>query len=277
MPNQTTRGQYVASDGLNLAYSADSGVTFSDIGAYTGAVTITPTGDVAELFTSNAGRTPRRWINPTVTVAPGEIYTWDADAIRALSSGFFSRTAVAGTPVVGGTQVILPAYSYDIAIGLDGQNATGAKPTSISVDQETAVGSGVYTTALTEGTDYHIVRNESGVWSIVIIDSATVDNTLGVQVTSSYTPATGSILTGGTTDLELVPYQLRLRHYTDLSLGTYDFEAILYNVTIDPGSLVLTKNGAESTGFDSYTLGFTANLDTTRANGEQLIRIFQAA
>ena len=147
-------------------------------------------------------------------------------------------------------------------------------PTSITLNQESSAGSGVYSTTLVLDTDYRLVRNESGLWGYVLIDSATVDNTLGVEAEYTYTPATGSYLKAGTSRKILSDLVVRFRHYTDTDLGTYDFEVYLYKVTADPGSFVMTKKGSNDDGVDTWTIGLTADVDTSRTDGDQLVSIF---
>ena len=274
MPTQTNLSKLIYPDGLHFGVSTDNGASFDDAGVMGGNAEFTLTGEPTQLYTSNAGRTDKTWRNMSMTVSPGELLSWDSEVIEKLLGGVFTRTAVAGTPVAGDTQILLPAYTYDKVYTFDGQQATGVVPTAITLNQETSVGSGVYTDALALGTDYVIVRAETGDWGFALIDSATVDNTLGVQATYSYTPASGAYLKAGTSSQLITDVVVRFRHYTDMDLGTYDFEVYLYKVSADPGSFVLTKKGANDDGLDVWTIGLTADVDADRTDGDQLVSIF---
>jgi hypothetical protein len=274
MPAQTTLSKLVYPDGLHFGVSDDAGASFADVGVMGGSVEFTLNGDVTQLFTSNSERTDKTWRNMSMTVAPGEMYSWDSEAIETLLGGVFTRTAVAGTPVSGATQILQPGYVYEKIYPFEGQQATGVVPTAISLGQETTVGSGVYTDALVLNTDYVIKRDSNGEWGFALIDTATVDNTLGVKATYTYTPATGAYLKAGTSSQLLTDVVVRFRHYTDTDAGTYDFEVYLYRVTADPGSFVMTKKGANDDGVDVWTIGLTADVDSSRTDGDQLVSIF---
>lgn len=274
MPAQTTLSKLVYPDGLHFGVSTDDGSSYDDVGVMTGDVAFTFNGNVLQTFTSNAGQSAKSWRDMTVTVAPAELVSFDSEIMEDVMGGIFTRTAVAGAEVAGDTQVIPIGYTYDKAYELDGQQSDGAIPTAISVGQETVAGNETYTTALVLNTDYWIKRNTQGIWCIILTDTATVDNTLASQVTYTYTPATGAYLKAGTTSKTLTDFWVRFRHYTDLDAGTYDFEIILYKVLADPGSLVITKRGAQATDLDSWTVGLTAEVDTTRTDDDQLVAMF---
>lgn len=274
MPKQTELQKIVYPDGLHFGISDDDGASFADVGVMGSAVQFTLNGELTQVFTQNAGATEKVWRNMSMAVAPGDLLSWDSSILEKIMGGLFVRTAVAGTPVVDDLQIILPGYVYSKIYNFEKQQASGAVPSAISLAQESAVGSGVYSTPLVLDTDYHIVRNGNGEWGVVLLDTATVDNTLGVQITYSYTPAAGAYLKAGTTRHILSNIAVRFRHYTDTDLGLYDFEVYLYKVSADPGSLVLNKRGANEDGVDTWTIGLTADIDTDRTDKDQLVSIF---
>lgn len=116
--------------------------------------------------------------------------------IALMSGGQVNTVAVAGTPVVGGTQVITAGdWDFDIAYRLTGQNADGTAPTVTNV-----VGSvdGAITVA-----DYSIVKVGTG-WAIVLNSTGGAITTAAQSftVTSDYTPAASKKTTFNSTGIK---------------------------------------------------------------------------
>lgn len=105
----------------------------------------------------------------------------DRDIINALTGG--DPTDVAGTLVSGATQVLSAnAWAYNRFYEIVGKNGNGNAPTITSVI-------GATDGALVAETDYFIVKNDRGVWGIMIKDSVTVTTlNQNVTITYSYTP-----------------------------------------------------------------------------------------
>lgn len=258
MPNQTQLRKIVYSDGLHFDISGDKGVTWKDVGAYTGDVVFTLNSDRVQVQTSNAGKTNASDRNMTLAMAPAALQSWDPLVIEAIMAGIFNLTAIAGTPVVGAVQTILNEIVEGQFYALEGQNATGLKQNITAIVDKNALAI----------TDYEQVRSESGFWGVTF--GAAVAADAEPEITYDYTPAAEYKITAGTSSKELEPIQVRYRHYTNLALGEYDFEIICTRVNPDPGSFVMTKRGAESTDLDSWTIALTADIDTDLTDGEQL-------
>ncbi len=112
------------------------------------------------------------------------------DTISLMNDGEVTVENIAGTPVSGGEQVVVAGnWSFDKVIELTGKNASGAMPTINSVTLGTDG-------AIVLGTDYEVIKNESGNWAIAIKDTATV-TTINQTVTidSDYTPSASKKVT----------------------------------------------------------------------------------
>ncbi len=109
------------------------------------------------------------------------------DAVLTLLRGSLdTRTVVAGTPVIGATQ-ILASGNWDVNkfYPLAYKNASGARPSITTV-----VGS--VDGSLAENADYDIVQDLNGIWGIVLQDLATAPALATIvqnlTITMDYTP-----------------------------------------------------------------------------------------
>ena len=111
------------------------------------------------------------------------------DAVNTLIRGDLdTRTATAGAPVVGDTDVLVSGeWAAEVIYALDGQNSSGAEQSITSV-----VGS--VDGALSGGDDYFIRKLSDGRWGILLEDPALPPTNLttiaqDITVTYDYTPA----------------------------------------------------------------------------------------
>jgi hypothetical protein len=270
MGEQTVKEDYLFPDGVAMAVSTDDGLSYEDIGTLAAGVVVTHNYDKIEVESGNKGKPISRAKNETIALAPSALWTWDLNAIQKLSSGMFTFTQVPGTPVAGATQTASSGtWSYNDFIRIENQNYDAS---AITVNSVTGGTDG----PLVSGTDYFEGTNEKGEYGIFIIDSATVTTeTQDMVINYDYTPSTGQRITSGTSSLPLERFIVRLRHYTDDALTTYDIECFVYGVDTDSG-LSFNFKGANEDGLSEVTVALTGNVDTARPDGAGLIDLFIA-
>lgn len=264
MANQTNVTSFQYSDGVR--FDIDTGAGYEDVGVMEDGVTLTFPYAINEVEWGNAENPDPVAKNMQVQVQPGNLASWNSSILEKISAGVVTRTAVAGTPVAGATQVFSSGgFALNTAYVLDGQNATGLVQTINSV-------TGSVDGALVLGTGYEMVQIPGG-WAITFLTGVTPAQNITVDY--DYTPAATYELTAGTTSKVLEPYKVRFRHYTDAAFTLYDWECEIFRVTPDSNGINLTKSGAKSdnTGFDMWTVGLTGNIDTSLTDGEQLYKI----
>lgn len=240
---------------------------YGSAGSYNKAVfangaTFAPAIESTEVAFDDVGTVYDQIANETVELTLDSGRVLDFDFIEAISGGIYTKTNIAGTPVVGGVQVVSSgSWAYDTPFLLTGQNASGLVPTITTV-----VGS--VDGALVSGTDYFVVKLEGAGWAIYVKDSATVTTTAqNITITSSYTPTAGVKLTRG-------------------GIKTINPIEIAYQTVNSDGDYVTytfykcSTNGALGHGFGSensaapitMSLSFTAKKDTNRTTGDQLFK-----
>ena len=272
MPQQvSSTDKIIFPDGVALELSNDSGASYHNIGVLAAGTTATYNYDKIITESGNAGTLLSRIKNQTMAIAPSALYDWDPEIWEKFSGGAFAYTNVAGTPVVGGAEVIavsaIPAY--DQAYVIANQNGDGTVPTINSV-------TGSVDGLLVTLDDYDFVKVQGG-WAIVIHDTVTV-TTLAQTFTinSDYTPSSGKKINAGTSSLELSTFIARLRHYTDDALTTYDTELIIHAADLDSG-MGFNFKGANEDGVQEITVAMTGKVDTSRTDGDQLFQLFIGA
>ena len=270
MPVQTTKKKLKFPDGVNVAYSPDDGSTYYDLGALREGVEFALNFDKIEEETGNIGKICARVKNMTIALTPSELLSYDLDNMQQISGGLMTTTDVAGTPVAGATQVVASgSWSFNGITLIENQNGDGTVPTVNSV---TAATDGL----LVENTDYIVVQQGSEGWGIIILDSATVTTeSQNYTIDYDYTPSAGKILTAGTSSVVLSRGWIRLRHYTDTALTTYDVETFIYGVDLDAG-ISFGAGGSNADSVDSISLAFTGNIDTSLVDGKQLLSMYVA-
>lgn len=101
------------------------------------------------------------------------------DTIGVLDAGMVTVTPTAGAIVNNAQQLIVAGdWAYNTFIPIANQNGDGTAP---NIDSVTGATDG----AIVAETDYFLSQNESGVWGIIIVDSADV-TTLNQNFTIQY-------------------------------------------------------------------------------------------
>lgn len=263
MPVQTNKRKLHFPDGVNIAYSPD-GATYYDWGALREGVSFALNFDKTEEEAGNIGKLSARAKNMTVALTPSDLLSWDLEAIQQSSGGLFNLENVAGTPVAGATQVISSGWVKNTFYSIENQNGDATVPTINSV-------TGSVDGALTVDTEYIVVKQGSEGWGIILLDAITTD-AQNITIDYDYTPSAGKIMTAGTSSIILSRGWVRLRHYTDTALTTYDVEIFIYGVDMDAG-ISFALGGANSDTVDAITVALTGNLDTSLADGKQLLSV----
>jgi hypothetical protein len=270
MPNQTNVQKIVYPDGLKWDVSLLEAGPFVDFGVMAAGASFSHNFDKEQAEPGNTAKLAARYKNPTIAIAPSAIWSWNAEAIVIASGGLYNLTSVAGTPVAGENYDIPIGYTYELLYPLPGQNSTGAAPTINSVTQDP---DGT-PTPLVLNTDYFVAKGSGG-WGIYIKDTATADNAFDVRVNYDYTPAASKVIKSGSTSVIASPFVSRFRHYTDDAFTTYDFEFYTSRTELDPG-VAFNKKGTNETDVDEIVGAWTAELDTSKSDGEQLFQMILA-
>jgi hypothetical protein len=280
MPVQTTETANVYfPDGAVVALKAEGEGTFTDIGAINSAVTATLNYDVNEVDTANAGKLQKQLKNFTIE-GGFTLINLNQEGIERMGGGIFSIENVAGSLVLDANitdQVVASGWSdntlYDLVIieTSTGTNLrTTAKPTLTSV---TLDASGT-PEALTENNDYVVVANgnsPSG-WSINFISAGmTTPSPTTKDITIDFgdnTPVASSVLYCGTSTATLNAYAMQITHTDSNGLIR---RLDLYSVDPNSGGFQFNFKGANEDGVEEMPLTYTAKLDSSRTDGQQLL------
>ena len=98
MPFQTTLEGNSFSDGVSFEVSTDDGTNWIDVGVMDSGYSYTYNFTAAAREWGNAEKSKKIAKVQSVTIAPTELGTWDADVFAAISSGMFTTEAVVGPP-----------------------------------------------------------------------------------------------------------------------------------------------------------------------------------
>lgn len=266
MSAQTTVSKYIIPDGMNISVSTDSGSSWFDIGLLAGGSTLTHNFTKETINGGNKAKIIDRVKDQTVALAPSALWSQDLEVFQKLGGGLYTRTAVAGSIVNNATQAVASgAWAYNKFIKITNQNYNGG---AITVDSVTGATDGL----LVADTDYYVGQNDKGEYGVFIIDSATVTTLSQIMtIQYDYTPAASSYITAGTSTLSLTSFQVRMRHYTDVALTTYDQEVYIYSASTDAG-IQFNFKGQNEEGLFETTMAFTGALDESRTAGDQLFK-----
>jgi len=198
-----------------------------------------------------------------------EMYQLNLTNIQKLLDGAAEVSHVAAAIVEDYDQVtVADAYDFNEFIECEYQNADG---TVLQIDAQGYPDvSGSVDGALAHGTDYFVTKNGAGKWGIIIIDSVTVTTMNQVfTISYDYTPAESYSLVMGAASAELVAKIVEFSKTID----GLEFRARLWSVTNENG---LTLAFPDSAGDEpaSLPVTLTGGLDTDKAEGEQLIEIY---
>lgn len=240
----------------------------ASLGVLKGDATIELTYDKVKIQGSKA-ETLVDFIKNMAAAATFEMYQLNLTNIQKLLDGAASVSHVDGTKVDDHDQVtVADAYDFNEFIECDYQNADGSV---LQIDTQGYPDvSGSVDGALAHGTDYFVTKNGQGKWGIIIIDSVTVTTMNQVfTISYDYTPAESYSLKMGAASAELTAKIVEFSKTIDSKV----FRARLWSVTNESG---LTLAFPDSAGDEpaSLPVTLTGGLDTDKAEGEQLIEIY---
>lgn len=235
----------------------------TDLGVLKGDANIEITYDKIRVLGSKA-EVLKDFIKNMAANASFELYQLHLPNIQKLFDGAAEVTNTPGTLVDDEDEVISAGeWLFDQLVPFEGYNGDGSKPTINSV-------TGSVDGALVEDTDYYIKKNEEARWGIIVIDSATVTTeNQNITVNKDYTPSAAKTLKMGSKSAELTPKIVEFSK----TINSKIFRARLWAATNEEG---LTFAFPDSAGDDpaSIPVVLKGGLDTTKAEGEQLIEIY---
>jgi hypothetical protein len=278
MPAQTSQTNIYFPDGCQVLIKASGDADYTDLGVIEGDTTATFNFDVNQVETANAGKTVKQYKNMTVE-GGFTLNSLNPTALEKLGTGLFSVSTTAASPVATiPDQVIAAGWAdntaYDLVMYTSSSDTTllrtTAKPTLTSVTLD----AGGTPEALTENDDYVIIASDctSG-WAIVFISAGIVTGSPTTKdITINYdtnTPVATVVMSAGTSTQVSTPCEMMYKH-TDSDSLVRSF----YMPSCEPnsGGFQFNFKGANSDGLESMPITFTARLDTTKTDGEQLFQ-----
>tara|TARA_Y100000361_G_scaffold152325_1_gene171536 strand:+ start:16216 stop:17064 length:849 start_codon:yes stop_codon:yes gene_type:complete len=272
MPTQTTgRGKVYFPDGAKVSVKAVGDVSYFDVGCINSAVEGVLNYDENQIETANCGKTQKQIKNMTIA---GSFTLIDLDpaGIEKLGGGMFNLTSVAGSPsatvddqvLTNGTWANMSPFNIlFVDGGVTIKPESGFTLTSVS---------GSVTGALAVDDDYFIIEDSSSPsgFSIQINTNGTAGVGLGEDITIDYnsvTPKASQVLTGGSSTEVLNAYAMMITH-TDDAGKIRQLE--LYSVDANSGGFAFNFKGANEEGVEEMPLSYTANIDSSRTNKDQL-------
>lgn len=186
------------------------------------------------------------------------IYQIRLDVLNKLFGGVMDIETSAGTNVPSATHVIAKGYRKGMVYTLPGQNASGEAQTISKVNDGTE--------DLTEDVDYVQAQAPDGRWGIMLLSAATATEAL--TVTYSYTPAAYTDTYMGDSVRQISSKMIRF--YKEY--GGKKFWVDLFSAKATNG-LQIGFSASSADTPTSIPLTITGELDTSRADGRQLLRI----
>ncbi len=272
MPTQTTgRGKVYFPDGAKVSIKAKDDVSYFDVGCINSAVEGILNYDENQIETANCGKTQKQIKNMTIA-GSFTLIDLDPEGVQKLSGGMFTLTSVAGTPsATVDDQVLLTGSWANMQLidmlfidnGVSVRPESGFTITSVS---------GSTTGALAVDDDYFIVENSNSPsgYSIQINTNGTAGVGIGEDITvdfNSVTPVARQVITGGSSTEILEAYAMMIEHTDGNGLKRY---LELYSVDSNSGGFAFNFKGANEEGLEEMPLSYTANIDTSRTNKDQL-------
>lgn len=277
MPVQTTKTSNIYfPDGALVSIMASGEVSYTDVGAIEQGVTCTLNWDESQIETGNAGKLDKRIRNMTMA-GSFNLINLEPASINRLGGGLFSITTTAASPTTSiPNQIVAANWSdnvkYELVMYTSSTDSTKlrttAKPTLTSVTLDATSPE-----ALTENNDYVIVADTGSYsgWSIQFISAGMSTgtpkaNTITI-VYGSNTPVAKTTVHAGSSGATLAAYAMKITHTDDSSLKR---ELELYSVDANSGGFAFNFKGANEDGVEMMPVTFTAKIDSSKTDGQQL-------
>ena len=280
MPVQTTKSAYFSfPDGGKV--SVNDGTGWFDIGGINSAVSFTLNYTENQITTANAGKTAMQ-VRDMLIDGSLTLINLEPDAIKRMSGGIMSLNTTAGSSIsaanftnqsIVGFTAMVPVHLEALVTASASRIQFSTTPVFTSV---TASSSG----ALTVNDDYFIIRDygSSSGYSLLFNPNGTATVGTSETITVDYddnVPVASYEIYAGTSTQVLTAFGLKIEHTNSSSVIDRSFE--IYSGNPTSGGFVFGFKGANEDGLDEMPLTFRGDLDTTRADGQQLFRAYQIA
>lgn len=264
-------------DGAMVSLMASGEAVYTDIGAIEQGVTCTLNYDEIQIETGNAGKLEKRIRNMTMAGA-FNLINLEPESINRMGGGMFSITTTAASETTSIPDQVIAANwddntRYELIMETSSSDSTKlrttTKPTLTSVTLDAA---GTPET-LTENNDYVVVADGGSYsgWSIQFISanmSTGTPKTKAITIDyGSNTPVAKTTVHAGSSGATLAAYAMKITHTDDNSLKR---ELELYSVDTNSGGFQFNFKGANEDGVETMPLTFTAKIDSSRTDGQQL-------
>lgn len=218
------------------------------------------TYEVAKVQGSRS-ETVAEWIRNMVANCSTALYQINMKKINMLAGGVMQISEVAGTAVTGETFTAKAnTFAKGAFILIPGQNMSGEKQSITKVAQGS--------TTLAADTDYIQMKTEAG-WGILILPASTAAINKDLTVTYNYTPSKSVKATMGAGSVEI---QSKIVRFKKVVNGK-TFQVTLYSAVMTNG-INLSFPAESSDSIPSLPVEITGSLDTSRAQGDQLLEIY---
>ncbi len=241
----------------------DSVGALTDLGVLKGDASIEITYDLVEVLGSKAESLVDIVKNMRAN-SSFELYQLHLPNLEKLLDGVATVTSQAGTLQSGVDQVVASgAWAYDRFIPFENQNGDGSQPTVNSV-------TGGTDGALTEDTDYFIMKDQDGIWGLYVIDSVNLSTeSQTITINTDYTPAASKTLKMGAKSASLTAKIVEFSK----TISSKVFRARLWKAKNESGiTLAFPDSAGEEPA--SIPVSLIGRIDEDRSDGEQLIEIY---
>jgi len=239
----------------------DAASTWHNLGAMRD-IQFEETWDKITVLSDNAGPIVMGIRNHRAALG-GSLMEISLEKLSVLRGGLDEYETNAGTIQSDQEEVILQgSWSFETWYELEGQNADGTAPNVTAVNGSTDG-------ALSDGTDYNIVKGKNGKWGIVVHDSVNLSTEAqNITVTSTYTPAASNVLkSGGKQQLEA-----RAARVTNTNEDGDEFIITVFKATTEEG-IVIDFQGDHEEDPAMVPVRMQGTMDPDKAVGEQLFQI----
>lgn len=188
----------------------------------------------------------------------------DLQKIQQIMGGLATVSVVSGSAVSGAEQVISSGWTPEKEYLLEGQNGDASKPTINSVSGSTSGAGSV-------DDDYFLVKGADGQWRIVLRTdgTATFATSESITINYDYTPAESKSLKFGSSSAEITPKIVEFK----LTQAGKIFRVRVWAAKNESG-LTFAFPAAQNDTPANIPVQMKGRIDTSRADGEQLLEIY---
>jgi len=272
MPVQTAKTANIYfPDGALVSVKAVGEGSYTDVGAINSPIANTLTWTENQVETANAGKTAKQ-IKSMIMDGSMTLINLEAESVSRLSGGVLTEVITAGGAFTDAPDEVISSGSYgDVqATNLNPTTLAGASVRAVLLALTSITGS--VDGALIADNDYTLITdpNSPSGFSIILNTAGTNLTTIVQDITVDYgsiTPVASTKLTGGHSTFIMNAVAMKITH-TDDNGKLRQVE--LYSVDMNSGGFQFNFKGANEDGVEEMPLAFTAKLDTSRTNGDQL-------